>query len=47
MLPTLWGTDSVAYWILFPLVWLAVWMLAKVPARVFSIHWRFRGGRFV
>ena len=41
------GRDSLAYWILFLLVWLAVWIFANGPMRVFSIHWRFRGGRFV
>jgi hypothetical protein len=41
------GTQSFSYWILFLLVWLAVWVFANGPMRVFSIHWRFRGGRFV
>lgn len=41
------GRDSLAYWMLFLLVWLAVWIFVNGPMRVFSIHWRFRGGRFV
>jgi hypothetical protein len=41
------GLGSLSYWILFALVWLAVWVFANGPMRVFSIHWRFRGGRFV
>lgn len=41
------GLGSLSYWILFTMVWLAVWVFANGPMRVFSIHWRFRGGRFV
>ena len=41
------GLQSLSYWILFLLVWVAVWIFANGPMRVFSIHWRFRGGRFV
>ncbi|MFI5955343.1 hypothetical protein [Cryptosporangium sp. NPDC051539] len=41
------GLQSLSYWILFILVWMAVWVFANGPMRVFSIHWRFRGGRFV
>ncbi|GAA3397410.1 hypothetical protein [Cryptosporangium minutisporangium] len=41
------GLQSLSYWILFILVWVAVWVFANGPMRVFSIHWRFRGGRFV
>jgi hypothetical protein len=41
------GLQSLSYWILFLFVWMAVWVFANGPMRVFSIHWRFRGGRFV
>jgi hypothetical protein len=41
------GLQSLSYWILFLVVWVAVWIFANGPMRVFSIHWRFRGGRFV
>jgi len=41
------GLQSLSYWILFILVWMAVWIFANGSMRVFSIHWRFRGGRFV
>lgn len=41
------GSQSLSYWILFLFVWVAVWIFANGPMRVFSIHWRFRGGRFV
>jgi hypothetical protein len=41
------GLQSLSYWILFLFVWVAVWIFANGPMRVFSIHWRFRGGRFV
>ncbi|MCU1592768.1 MAG: hypothetical protein JWO12_160 [Frankiales bacterium] len=34
---------------LFALIttWLVVWLWANGPMRVFTVHWRFRGGRFV
>lgn len=38
---------SVAFWIHFVLVWLAVWVVANGPLRVPLLRWRFRGGRFV
>jgi hypothetical protein len=39
--------SSVAFWLHFVLVWLAVWLVANGPMRVPFIRWRFRGGRFV
>ncbi len=39
--------SSVAFWLHFVLVWLAVWIVANGPMRVPFIRWRFRGGRFV
>jgi hypothetical protein len=39
--------SSVAFWLHFVLVWLAVWVVANGPMRVPFIRWRFRGGRFV
>jgi hypothetical protein len=38
---------SISYWFLFWVIWLAVWVVSNGPLRVLSIHWRFRGGRFV
>jgi hypothetical protein len=38
---------SIGYWILFSIIWLAVWVVSNGPLRVLSVHWRFRGGRFV
>jgi hypothetical protein len=31
----------------FLVVWIAVWVWANGPMRVFNIHWRFFGGRIV
>ena len=39
--------SSVAFWLHFVLVWLAVWVVANGPMRVPFIRWRFRGGRFL
>jgi hypothetical protein len=35
------------FWIDFLVVWIAVWVWANGPMRVFNIHWRFFGGRLV
>jgi hypothetical protein len=34
-----------AFWTLFIVVWIAVWLVANGPMRVPFIRWRFRGGR--
>jgi hypothetical protein len=39
--------SSLAFWIHFTLVWLAVWVVANGPMRVPFIRWRFRGGRLL
>ena len=45
-IPTIDGpVSSLAFWIDFILVWLAVWLVANGPMRVPFIRWRFRGGR--
>lgn len=31
----------------FITTWLVVWLWANGPMRIFTVHWRFRGGRFV
>jgi len=46
--PTISGpVSSVAFWIHFVLVWVAVWIVANGPMRVPFIRWRFRGGRLL
>jgi hypothetical protein len=35
------------FWVDFLVVWIAVWVWANGPMRVFNIHWRFFGGRIV
>ncbi len=34
-----------AFWTMFIVVWIAVWLVANGPMRVPFIRWRFRGGR--
>lgn len=34
-----------AFWTMFVVVWIAVWLVANGPMRVPFIRWRFRGGR--
>jgi hypothetical protein len=47
-IPTIDGpVSSLAFWIDFILVWLAVWLVANGPMRVPFIRWRFRGGRLL
>ncbi len=31
----------------FSLVWLVTWLWVNGPMRIFSVHWRFNGGRLV
>lgn len=43
------GIDSVpgsAFTIHFVTTWIVIWAFANGPMRIFSIRWRFRGGRF-
>jgi hypothetical protein len=48
LIPTIDGpVSSVAFWIHFTVVWLAVWIMANGPMRVPFIRWRFRGGRLL
>lgn len=35
------------YVVHFSTTWLVVWLFLNGPMRVVSLHWRFRGGRFV
>lgn len=41
------SVPTAAFVIDFALVWVAVWLWANGPMRVFNIRWRFFGGRFV
>jgi hypothetical protein len=39
--------SAAAFWILFVVVWVGVWLFANGPMRVPFIRWRFHGGRLV
>jgi hypothetical protein len=36
-----------AFVIQFVTVWLVTWLFVNGPMRIFSVHWRFRGGRLI
>ena len=43
-------TEHISGWAFvvgFGTVWLVTWLWVNGPMRIFSVHWRFRGGRLV
>lgn len=36
-----------AFWILFFIIWMSIWVWTNGPMRVPFIHWRFFGGRII
>ena len=43
-----WRTSaSTAFLVGFGTTWLVTWLLVNGPMRIFSVHWRFRGGRLL
>lgn len=43
-------TEDISGWAFvvgFTTVWLVTWLWVNGPMRIFSVHWRFRGGRLI
>ncbi len=47
ILSSLRSVPGTAFWIHFSTTWLLVWITVHGPLRIFTLRWRYRGGRFV
>lgn len=41
------GMSGAAFLVGFGSTWLVTWLFVNGPMRIFTVHWRFRGGRLV
>ncbi len=41
------GIERVTFLTAFLSTWIVVWLWVNGPMRIFTVHWRFRGGRLV